>query len=109
MSTGSSVARASIATATTRIAPIAIERSAVVSMRNSPASDAMTVRPLKSTARPEVASAVAARLVGRAAGADLLAVAGEDEQRVVDGHADADHRGHVRHEDATSRWRATRT
>ena len=32
---------------------------------------------------------------GLAPGADLLAVAGEDEERVVDRHADADHRGDV--------------
>ena len=59
MSAGSSVAEASIATATTRIAPTAIDWIAVVSMRNRPASEAMTVTPLNSTARPEVASAVA--------------------------------------------------
>ena len=40
-----------------------------------------------------------ARLPGVAAGPQLLAVAGEDEQRVVDRDADAEHRGHVRDED----------
>jgi hypothetical protein len=59
MRTGRNVALASIATATTRIAPIAIDRIAVVSMRNRPAREAITVTPLKSTASPEVAIAVA--------------------------------------------------
>ena len=59
----------------------------------------ITVRPLNSTARPEVASATARASLGLAAGGDLLAVAGDDEQRVVDRHADADHRRHVGHED----------
>ncbi len=40
-----------------------------------------------------------ARILGRAAGRDLLAVAGDDEERVVDGDADPDHRRHVGHED----------
>ena len=41
----------------------------------------------------------AARALGRDAGLDLLAVAREHEERVVDRDADADHRGHVGHED----------
>ena len=43
MSTGSSVTAASIETATTMIAPIAIERIVVESTRNSPASEIITV------------------------------------------------------------------
>ena len=45
----------------------------------------------------ESASARAASLVAPAR--PLLAVAGEDEERVVDRHPDADHRGHVGDED----------
>ena len=63
-STGSSVTAASIATATTRIAPSAIERIAVLSTIHSPASETITVRPLNSTARPEVASATARASAG---------------------------------------------
>ena len=56
-SSGSSVAAPSIATATTSIAPSAIERIAWLSTIHRPASDTITVRPEKSTASPEVAIA----------------------------------------------------
>ena len=59
-----------------------------------PASETITVRPEKATATPEVAIARPRGSRARA-GADLLAVAREHEQRVVDGDADADHRRHV--------------
>ena len=58
MSTGSSVTAARTETATTMIAPIAIERIVVESTRNSPANEIITVRPEKVTARPEVRSAM---------------------------------------------------
>ena len=57
ISAGSRVTAASIATATTRIAPSAIDRIAVLSTIHSPASETITVSPLNSTASPEVASA----------------------------------------------------
>ena len=53
------MAEASIATATTSIAPSAIERIAVLSTIHSPPRDTITVTPEKSTARPEVAIATA--------------------------------------------------
>ena len=49
---------ASTETATTMIAPMAIERIVVELTRNSPASEIITVRPEKVTARPEVRSAI---------------------------------------------------
>ena len=51
------MAAPSIATATTSIAPSAIERIAWLSTIHRPASDTITVTPEKSTARPEVAIA----------------------------------------------------
>ncbi len=56
-SAGSSVAAASTDTATTRIAPSAIERSAVASISHRPPSDRITVMPEKATATPDVAIA----------------------------------------------------
>ena len=58
----------------------------------------ITASPEKVTASPEVASALARASRGEA-GFALLTVAGEDEQGVVDRHADPDHRGHVCDED----------
>ena len=55
--TGSRVVAVRIETATTVIAPSAIERSAWLSTIHSPASETITARPEKVTARPEVASA----------------------------------------------------
>jgi hypothetical protein len=54
MSTGSSVIAASTAIATTMIAPMAIDRIVLESMRNRPASEIRTVMPEIVTARPEV-------------------------------------------------------
>ena len=84
---------------TTTIAPIAIERTTLASIRNSPASATITVTPENATAIPDVRIATARASSARAAGSQLLAVAGEDEQRVVHRHADAEHRGHVGDED----------
>ena len=55
---GSSVSEAVTATATTRIAPTAIDRIAFKSSRKRPASDTITVAPLNSTALPDVLSAM---------------------------------------------------
>ncbi len=57
ISAGSSVVAVRIETATTVIAPSAIERSAWLSTIHSPASEMITARPEKLTAKPEVASA----------------------------------------------------
>ncbi len=46
------------ATKMTPIVPIAIERKIETSIRNSPAIEIMTARPLKKTARPAVLLAV---------------------------------------------------
>ena len=43
--------------ATTTMAPMAIERTTVASIKNSPASATITVAPEKATAIPEVRSA----------------------------------------------------
>ena len=88
-----------IETATTVIAPSAIERSAWLSTIQRPARETITARPEKVTARPEVESACARASSGSRPARALLAVAGEDEERVVDRHPDPDHRGHVGDED----------
>ena len=99
ISAGSRVVAVRIETATTVIAPSAIERSAWLSTIQSPARETITARPEKVTARPEVESA-SARASSRSRPARaLLAVAGEDEERVVDRDPDPDHRGHVGDED----------
>ena len=59
ISTGSNVVAVRIETATTVIAPSAIERSAWLSTIHSPARETITARPEKATARPEVESASA--------------------------------------------------
>ena len=59
ISAGSRVVAVRIETATTVIAPSAIERSAWLSTIQRPASETITARPEKATARPEVASASA--------------------------------------------------
>jgi hypothetical protein len=64
ISAGSSVADASMETATTRIAPSAIERIAWFGTSHSPASDSITVIPEKSTATPDVAMARARASAG---------------------------------------------
>ena len=57
-SAGSRVTAVRIASATTMIAPVAIDRITVESTRNSPASAMITVRPEKTTAMPEVRIAI---------------------------------------------------
>ena len=57
---GVSVVDVSTATATARIAPVAIDCSTGVLIRYSPVTDAMTVNPDNTTARPEVAIAASA-------------------------------------------------
>ena len=92
---GSSVSAASTDTSTTAMAPTAIERKIVCGTRNMPISASTTVAPENSTARLAVAPATATASSTRAAGAALLAEAGDDEQRVVDPDRQAHHHEHV--------------
>ena len=55
-----------------------------------------TVMPAKTTAEPAVAGGLGGRLGGLEPVAQVLAVAGEDEQRVVDADREAEHRGQDR-------------
>ena len=57
---GVSVVDVSTATATARIAPVAIDCSTGVLIRYSPVTDAMTVNPDSTTAKPDVAIAASA-------------------------------------------------
>ena len=57
---GVKVVEVSTAIATARIAPVAIERNTGVLMRYSPVSEAITVSPESTTARPDVAIAASA-------------------------------------------------
>ena len=99
ISAGSSVTAPSTAIATTTIAPMASDRMTVELSRNSPAIEIRTVTPEKTTVAPEVRMATSSACARSLPAVDLLAVAREQEQRVVDGHADAEHRRHVGHED----------
>ena len=54
MRAGKRVTAPRIEKATTMIAPIAIERSTLELIRNSPASEIITVTPEKATAMPDV-------------------------------------------------------
>ena len=78
-----------------------------------PRKEMTTVSPAKVTARPAVSIAMAIASSDRVAVVEVLAVAGDDEQRVVDADAEADHHAE---EDARSRasgrrstgpWRAS--
>ena len=95
---GSSVTAAATVTATTAAAPMPKPLMKERPMANMPSSAMITVRPANSTARPDVSIAVIDGLLGIETGLQPLAVAGDDEQRVVDAHADADHRGQRRRE-----------
>ena len=79
-----------IATATTRIVPVANDENVELPVRYMPAIATMTVRPEISTARPEVAAAASKRGLGAAALGPLLALAADVEQRVVDADGQAD-------------------
>jgi len=58
----------------------------------------ITVRPANSTARPDVSTAVITASSGSRPGLQPLSISRDDEQRVVDAHPDADHRGERRRE-----------
>ena len=64
-----------------------------------PTRASTTVTPLKRTARLAVEPAGADRVVHLATRGPLLAVAGEDEERVVDPDGEAHHRQHVHDEE----------
>ena len=65
---------------------------------NMPSSEMTTVMPAKTTARPDVSRLRTDRLARLQAVVQPLAVARDDEQRVVDADADADHRRDLRRE-----------
>ena len=95
---GSSVTAGTTVTATTAAAPMPsplMNDSPIASM---PSNAMITVRPANSTARPDVSIAVITAVFGIEAGLQSLAVARDDEQRVVDADADADHRRQRRRE-----------
>ena len=59
---------------------------------NRPSTAMITVVPANSTARPDGVDRRDHRLLGVHSVVQALAVAGDDEQRVVDADADPDHR-----------------
>ena len=65
-------------------------------MTTMPSRLIITVAPANSTDRPAVPTAVSDGISGVVAVGEGVAVAGDDEQRVVDAHPDGDHRGHRR-------------
>ena len=83
--------------------PTAMPRMKSTPMRSRPSSEMTTVLPANSTARPAVSIARDDGVPRGRARREALAVAGDDEQRVVDADADADHRrqlrGEARHRD----------
>ena len=91
-SAGSSVIAASIVISTAEMAPTATLRMKSRFIMNMPSSEMTTVMPAKTTARPDVSSASDDRLARLQPVVQGLAVAGDDQQRVVDADADADHR-----------------
>ena len=88
---GSSVSDVAIVIATARIAPVARPLTKSMPIRYMPASEMITVQPAKNTALPDVATAFTTAACGSMLVVDALPVAGDDEQRVVDADADADH------------------
>ena len=69
----------------------------------SAASDTATVTPLNSTLRPAVPIAMRTASSLSAPAVALLAPAGDDEQRVVDGDAEPDERDEVLHDERRRR------
>ena len=67
-------------------------------IRNRPISEMITVMPANSTARPLVSIASTTDSSTSRPSLQALPVAGDDEQRVVDADAEADHRHHRRRE-----------
>ena len=102
-SAGSSVTDASIVVSTPIEMPMATPRMIDVFMSSRPSTEITTVVPAKSTARPAVSTRVHDAAFGIEPGREVLAVSRDDEQRVVDADAEADHRhrrgGEVGHVD----------
>ena len=88
---GSSVIAAAIATATTSATATPIEVMAGSPARNRPRMAMTTVVPAKSTGLAGGGVRGAGRVLDAHAVVQVLAVAGDDEQRVVDADAEADH------------------
>ena len=88
---GSRVRAAATVTATYRAAVNPSVVTYGMRIRARPHRAMHTVMAANSTAEPEVARASPAAVVGVHAGGQVLAVAADDEQRVVDAHAQADH------------------
>ena len=63
-----------------------------------PVTDAITVTPDSTTARPEVAIAASAACCGVTTGTQFFTKPHEDEERIVDRQCDAEHRHRRRHE-----------
>ena len=95
---GSSVIAASIVISTASTAPIAMLRMKSRLRKNMPSSEITTVRPAKTTARPEVSTDRIDGVFRLQAVVQPGAVARHDQQRVVDADADADHRRDLRRE-----------
>ena len=91
-SAGSSVTDATIVMNTPIAIAMATPRMTDWPMNSSPRIETRTVVPAKSTARPEVSTARITRGFRSEPVVEILPVAGDHEQRVVDADADADHR-----------------
>ena len=89
-SAGSTVIEPSIATATTRMPPVANDMNVGSLDRYMPAIAIITVKPETSTARPEVAAAASIAASLLRPGSAFLALAPQVEQRVVDADGEAD-------------------
>ena len=110
-SAGISVTAAVITMSTTIAAAIATPLRKLTPSTSRPSSATMTVAPANSTARPRRVERAHARRLRVAPGLDRVAVAGDDEQRVVDADAEADQRGQraARTSRCRSRARAARS
>ena len=78
-------------TATVTAALTARPWTKLTPIRSMPSSEMTTVMPAKSTERPAVSMAIETDVAHVVAGVELFPVAGDDEQRVVDADAEADH------------------
>ena len=98
-SAGSSVSAARTLIATTSAPAMPIDRSAVMSKVSSASKPIITVAPENSTARPAVATDHATARSTDSPARQLFAEAADDEQRVVDAQAQAEHGGQIQRED----------
>ncbi len=91
-SAGSRVIAATTATATAVAVPHARPVRKLRRTSSSPSSEIMTVTPAKTTERPAVRMASSMASSDARSARERGAMAGDDQQRVVDADADADHR-----------------